>query len=171
MGKSINKKINEIYEANTHRIYVAYGSNLHTGQMAYRCPDAKVVAVGVLEDYKLAFAGWPGHGVATVTPCKGSNVPVALWAISESDEKSLDVYEGWPALYRKEEIEVVLKDGTRATGMVYIMNKKYHDQVMVDALPNIRYFNTIATGYETFGFNKKILNDAYRQTKNLWRFS
>lgn len=171
MGKSINKKINEIYEANTHRIYVAYGSNLHTGQMAYRCPDAKVVAVGMLEDYKLSFAGWPSHGVATITPCKGFKVPVALWAISESDEKSLDVYEGWPALYRKEEIEVTLFNGSKVTGMVYIMNEKYNNKTMVESAPTIRYLNTIETGYRTFGFDLRILDTANKPFKKLWRYS
>ena len=160
MRKSINTKI-----------YVAYGSNLHTGQMAHRCPDAKVIGTGMLVDYKLSFAGWPGHGVATVTPCKGSNVPVAVWAISERDEANLDVYEGWPALYRKEDIEVAMDNGTKISGMVYIMNKKYHNQVMVEAVPTPQYFATIATGYETFGLNKKVLNDAYKAIKNLWRYN
>lgn len=153
--KSINKKI-----------YVAYGSNLHTGQMAYRCPDAKVIGTGVLENYKLSFAGWPSHGVATVTPCKGSNVPVALWSISEEDEKNLDIYEGWPALYRKEDIEVAMEDGTKITGMVYIMNKKYHNQTMVASAPTERYYNTIATGYDTFRFDKKILAAARKPFMN-----
>lgn len=156
MRKSINK--------NT-KLYIAYGSNLHTGQMAYRCPNAKVVGVGTLENYKLSFSGWPNHGVATVTPCKGYNVPVALWSISASDEKNLDVYEGWPALYRKEEIDVTMEDGSKITGMVYIMNKKYHDEVMVESAPTKRYLDTIATGYDTFGFDKKILDTACKPFK------
>lgn len=148
---SINKKI-----------YVAYGSNLHTCQMSYRCPDAEVAGVGVLKNYKLSFEGWSGHGVATVTPCEGSIVPVVLWAISEDDERNLDIYEGFPNLYRKEDIEVTLANGSTVTGMVYLMNKKFHGQLMLPAQPTVAYFNTIASGYKTFGFDSRILGEAYK---------
>lgn len=155
MGKSINTKI-----------YVAYGSNLHTGQMAHRCPDAEVIGTGVLKNYQLEFWGWPGHGVATVTPKNGSEVPVALWSISESDERSLDIYEGWPNLYRKEEIEVTLEDGSKITGMVYLMNRRYRGELVLPACPSVTYFNTIATGYKTFKFDSRILGDAYKPFMN-----
>ena len=32
---------------------LAYGSNLNLGQMAYRCPTAKVYGKGMLLDYQL----------------------------------------------------------------------------------------------------------------------
>lgn len=158
MGKSINKKIK--------RIYVAYGSNLHTGQMSFRCPDAEVIGTGILKNYQLEFWGWPGHGVATVTPKKDSEVPVALWSISEDDEKNLDQYEGWPHLYRKEEIEVTLADGSKITGMVYLMNSRYHGRLVMPACPSVAYYTTIATGYKTFKFDSKILGEAYKPFMN-----
>jgi hypothetical protein len=34
---------------------LAYGSNLNLGQMAYRCPTAKVYGKGMLLDYQLLF--------------------------------------------------------------------------------------------------------------------
>lgn len=34
----------------TGRRYIAYGSNLNRGQMALRCPDAKVVGTGEIKE-------------------------------------------------------------------------------------------------------------------------
>ena len=40
----------------TGRRYIAYGSNLNRGQMALRCPDAKVVGTGEIKDYELSVS-------------------------------------------------------------------------------------------------------------------
>lgn len=139
------------------KLYVAYGSNLHLNQMQYRCPDAKVYGSGVIKNYELTFWGnWNRNGVATVIPKSGTDVPVGLWEISKADEKNLDIYEGWPHLYRKEDIEVVMDDGTVVTGMIYIMNEAR----MRPCFPSDTYFNTIATGYESFGFDLEFLKAA-----------
>lgn len=137
------------------KLYVAYGSNLHLEQMAYRCPDAKVFGTGVLKNYSLTFWGnTRGNGVATVLPEAGTDVPVALWEISAADEKNLDRYEGFPYLYRKENIDVLMADGSIVTGMVYLMN---HGQ---PAYPSDYYYNVIASGYKSFGFDTDFLEAA-----------
>lgn len=141
----------------TTKLYVAYGSNLHLGQMRYRCPDAKVYGTGVLKNYSLTFWGnWNRNGVANVLPGADTDVPVAVWEVSASDEKNLDVYEGFPRLYRKEDVEVLMDDGTIVTGMVYVMNERGMRQV----LPSNSYFETIATGYRSFGFDLSFLEAA-----------
>ena len=145
------------------KLYVAYGSNLNVAQMSYRCPDATVVGVGVLANQQLEFWGWPGHGVATVTPKRGSDVPVAVWAISENDERSLDIYEGWPHLYRKEDIQVVLETGEVVTAMVYLMNKEYRGEKVVVAAPSNTYLNTILQGYKHFGLKRDALSKAVQR--------
>lgn len=151
------------------KLYVAYGSNLHLEQMHYRCPDAKVYGSGVLKNHELTFWGnWNRNGVATVLPGADTDVPVAVWEISARDEKNLDVYEGWPHLYRKEDIEVVMDDGSVVTGMVYIMN----EERMRPASPSSSYYNTIATGYKSFGFNLDFLKAARDKiTEPDYRFS
>ena len=83
------------------QIYVAYGSNMNVEQMKRRCPNAKPIGKYILGDYKLEF-----RGVANIIKCKGKKVPVALWEITEECEKSLDIYEGYPRLYRKEYVKV-----------------------------------------------------------------
>ena len=123
------------------RIYLAYGSNLHLGQMSRRCPDAKRLGTAMLQDYQLLFRGGNRGAVATVEPKKGHTVPVLLWTISARDERSLDHYEGYPFLYRKETVTVEL-DGTPTEAMVYIMNDgKPLGQ------PSVYYYNTIQQGY------------------------
>ena len=139
------------------KLYVAYGSNLHLNQMYHRCPDAKVYGSGVLKNHSLTFWGnWNRNGVATILPGAGTDVPVGIWEISERDEKNLDVYEGWPRLYRKEDIEVVMEDGSVVTAMVYIMNKGH----MYPTQPSDYYYDTIANGYKSFGFNLDFLKSA-----------
>ena len=137
------------------KLYVAYGSNLHLEQMAYRCPDAKVFGTGVLKNYSLTFWGNArGNGVATVLPEAGTDVPVALWEISAADEKNLDRYEGFPYLYRKENIDVLMSNGSIVTGMVYLMN---HGQ---PTCPSDYYYNVIASGYKSYGFDTEFLEAA-----------
>ena len=73
-------------------------------------------------------------------------VPVAMYLISEKDEKSLDYYEGYPDFYVKETLVVDQKDRmTKAT--VYIMNDGYPKSI-----PSMVYFNTCLQGYKDFGF-------------------
>lgn len=137
------------------KLYVAYGSNLHLEQMAHRCPDAKPFGTGVLKNYSLTFWGNArGNGVATVLPGADTDVPVVLWEISAADEKNLDRYEGFPYLYRKENIDVLMDDGSTATGMIYLMN---HGQ---PTHPSDYYYNVIASGYRSFGFDTDFLDDA-----------
>lgn len=38
-----------------YKIYVAYGSNINTEQMMFRCPDAEIYATGMVQDYELSF--------------------------------------------------------------------------------------------------------------------
>lgn len=151
------------------KLYVAYGSNLHLEQMQYRCPDSKVYGTGVLKNYELTFWGnWSRNGVATVLPGSDTDVPVAVWEISAADEKNLDRYEGWPHLYRKENIKVAMDDGSEVIGMVYIMNECN----MRPAYPSDYYFNVIASGYKSFGFDLEFLKAARDKiSKPDYRFS
>ena len=83
------------------RYYIAYGSNLSVEQMSQRCPDAKIAGMAALKDWKLVFKF---H--ADIVPCEGRVVPVLIWEISESDEKNLDLYEGYPHYYVKRQMGV-----------------------------------------------------------------
>ena len=84
-------------------LYFAYGSNLNHEQMQRRCRDSEYIKNFVLEGYKLSFCAVSrSYGVANIIKKSGSKVPGGIWKISESDEKELDIYEGYPTLYTKD---------------------------------------------------------------------
>lgn len=127
--------------------YIAYGSNLNPEQMAARCPTARVIGRGEIKDYELLFRGCRDSAVATVEPKAGSSVPVLIWEIGPEDEWNLDVYEGYPRLYGKENLEVQMAGGCESI-MAYTMNE---GRKM--GMPSARYLETIKAGYESAGFD------------------
>lgn len=136
------------------RYYIAYGSNLNLGQMARRCPTAETVKAVYLHNYRLMFRGG-GAAVATIEKHKGSKAPVLIWRLQPSDEHSLDIYEVYPHLYRKETLRITV-DGRRVQAMVYIMNEASHPY----GTPSRSYFDTIRQGYGEAGFDDRILRRA-----------
>lgn len=143
---------------NRRTLYLAYGSNLHTDQMAHRCPGAKVIDTATLKDYRLVFRGGRHGAVATVEPCVGKSVPVLLWGITEANERSLDIYEGWPRLYRKEYVPVTV-DGKQRTAMMYVMTDGHEL-----GEPSPGYYSVIAHGYKDFGFDLAVLEQAVKDS-------
>ncbi len=130
------------------KLYVAYGSNINLEQMAHRCPNSRVVGTAVIPDYELEF-----RRVATIVPKPGAKVPMLLWEIPKVDERSLDVYEGFPRLYRKEELEFEL-NGQTVTGMAYVMN---YGSTMP---PAAGYYECIREGYLANGMDTDYLEQA-----------
>lgn len=149
------------------KLYLAYGSNLSEEQMAYRCPDAQVIGTAEIKDYELLFKGSLTGSYATIEKKEGSSVPVAVWTISERDERNLDMYEGYPRFYYKQDMDVEMKSletgenmGTY-TAMVYIMDERRRI-----GSPSVGYYEVLADGYERFGFDKDILHKAVMTTVN-----
>ena len=79
--------------------YFAYGSNLNLFQMKRRCKDSVFLKKYELKGYRLNFRS--KYRAADIEKSKNSLVPGALFEISKSDEKKLDVYEDYPILYKK----------------------------------------------------------------------
>ncbi|MBS5955130.1 MAG: gamma-glutamylcyclotransferase [Paraclostridium bifermentans] len=125
------------------KIYCAYGSNMNLEQMSHRCPKAKIIGKGKLENYELTFRG-VYKGVANIEYCEGAIVPIVLWNITDECENALDVYEGYPSLYIKKEVEVIV-DEKAIKAMAYIMNEKFNKMI---AVPTEYYFNVIVKGYK-----------------------
>ena len=118
------------------KFYFAYGSNMNLDQMAYRCPAAEAVCTAKLEGYELFFAGRPGNGVASIRPKQGGAVEGVLWKLTQACEKSLDHYEGFPALYGKETVRVRGSDGTEHRVTAYTMQEPYS---RIPAMPSMGY--------------------------------
>lgn len=138
------------------KLYIAYGSNMNIAQMERRCPTAKIIAVGEAKDYRLRFYGRTESAVATIEKAEGCSVPVLIWKIRPKDEKSLDIYEGYPHLYRKEIIDVDV-NGRQYSGMAYIMNE---NPLFGYNHPSSFYVRIIAEGYRNCGLNPQKLYDA-----------
>ena len=60
------------------KYYIAYGSNMNTEQMAFRCPAAKQAQTAMLPDYRLEFRGARDHAYLTITPEKGGRTDKTL---------------------------------------------------------------------------------------------
>ena len=68
---------------------------------------------------------------------------------------NLDIYEGYPHLYRKETLKLKLGKKT-FSAMVYIIN----GEKMLYGQPSKAYFETIREGYISAGFDPKLLHQA-----------
>lgn len=149
------------------KYYFAYGSNLDKHAMRFRCTSASPVGRGVLEGYKLVFRGG-AYGYLTVEPCEGSTVPIGVWKIDELDEHNLDLYEGYPGFYRKENIKIPvtrLKPANSSAteeieGMIYLMNDGYKF-----ARPTSDYIRTCMNGYADFLLDTNFLDKAVQEVK------
>ncbi len=136
-------------------LYIAYGSNLHRGQMAQRCPGAEVLGIGSIKGYRLAFKTLGVSAFATIEPLEGESVPVAVWRITGHHELALDRYEGFPLHYGKEAAKVSM-GGSDVEGMVYVMNPQ-----AVPGLPSRGYFECVLAGYRSFGLEEEKLMEAW----------
>ena len=148
------------------RYYIAYGSNLHMGQMRYRCPEARVIGTAEIADYRLMFKGSKTGSYLTIEPAKGYSVPVAVWDVSPEDELRLDRYEGYPGFYYKKELTLDItgiRTGKvrRRKVFVYIM----HEERRLGT-PTESYLETCATGYGYFGFDMERLVEALEYSMN-----
>ena len=149
------------------RYYIAYGSNLNTMQMRWRCPNATVMGTAELKDWRLVFKGSKTGSYLTIEPAEGYTVPVAVWEVTAGDEANLDRYEGYPTFYYKQELELEYTGITsgrkrKRTVFVYIM-----DESRPYGVPSKNYLETCAFGYDVFRFDIDILREAYRYSKEV----
>ena len=126
-------------------LYFAYGSNLNHFQMKRRCKDSVFLFKYELKGYKVNFRS--KYRAADIEKKKNSIVPGALFEISKSDEKKLDIYEDFPVLYKKMYFNYYNKKV-----MTYIMSRKSEFRY-----PTERYLNVIKQGYKDCNLDKSYL--------------
>ena len=134
-------------------LYFAYGSNLNLFQMKRRCKDSIFLKKYNLKGYRLNFRS--KYRAADIEKSKNSLVPGALFEISKSDEKKLDVYEDYPILYKKLYFTYYNK-----TVMTYIMVNKTEFRY-----PTERYLNVVKRGYKDCKLDTKYLKVALQPVK------
>ena len=134
-------------------LYFAYGSNLNLFQMKRRCKDSVFLKKYELKGYRLNFRS--KYRAADIEKSKNSLVPGALFEISKSDEKKLDVYEDFPVLYKKLFFAYYNKKV-----MTYIMVNKTEFRY-----PTERYLNVVKRGYKDCKLDMKYLKIALQPVK------
>ena len=136
--------------------YLAYGANMNLDTMSRRCPTAKFLGTGLLEDYRLMFKGEDvTTSYATIEQWSGYAVPFVLWDLPPDAEKKLDRYEGYPIHYQKREVEIEF-GGEKISAMFYCKPEKQRVYP-----PILHYYVALAESYETHGFDKKVLEEAF----------
>ena len=131
-------------------LYFAYGSNLNLFQMKRRCKDSIFIKKYELKGYRLNFRS--KYRAADIEKSKNSLVTGALFEISKSDEKKLDVYEDYPILYKKY--------------YFYYYGKKIMTYIMVNKtpfkFPTEKYLNIVKRGYKDCKLNNQHLLKALK---------
>lgn len=152
----------------TTNLYLAYGSNLNLAQMRCRCPDARVVGCTYLPGMRPVFCGSPSGGYLTLVAGDSGDprgVPCGVFEISERDQASLDLYEGYPLFYRRDYVQTgeifdVLTGrvvSSSASAMIYLMPPGHPL-----GLPSVAYWQTCMQGYRDFNFNPEVLRRALK---------
>lgn len=148
-------------------LYAAYGSNMCEDQMRRRCPSARMVTVGHLPGFRLAFSGMSkrGGGVATIAPQRGSEVPCVVWDISSEDSLRLDRFEGVPHCYQRKRLGVEVGDlfAPIIDANVYLKDGAQAAQL---AVPRDSYFDRIAAAYHHLGIDDNGLYEALAESEN-----
>lgn len=140
-------------------LYIAYGSNLNKEQMSFRCPTAKVVGKGMVNNYSLVF-----NTHADIIPDNMGEVPVLVWNINSDKEwETLDKYEGFPRYYVKQNIAVNMEDGSQVTAIAYVMANDRKGF----CLPYREYFETIREGYRWQNMDEGYLWNALDYTDRM----
>ena len=128
--------------------YFAYGSNMNRLRAGLRIPGALDIGRAELPDWKVVERLY-----ADAVPAKGKTAEGVLYRIGDEELATLDRYEGYPRLYRRETVQVEL-DGKTVDAMVYIMNPKGI------APPSPYYYDVIRKGYEMNGLDIAVLEQA-----------
>ncbi len=143
-------------------LYAAYGSNMDPAQMLQRCPSAPFLGTGWVRGWRLTFGaeefGWEG-ALATLVPVEDDDpgVFVALYDLTEADERTLDAWEGADhGLYRKLRLRVHTLAGD-------VIAYAYALDAFEGGLPSARYLGAIADAAEAAGAPDDYLADLRRR--------
>ena len=129
-------------------LYAAYGSNMDPAQMLRRCPSSPHTGTGWIQGWRLTFGaeefGWEG-AMATLVPDGEQSVFVALYDLTDVDERTLDAWEGADhGLYRKLHLRVNTLAGDEVA-YVYVLD------AFEGGLPSARHLGDIADAAEAAG--------------------
>ena len=118
--------------------------------MRKRCKDSKFLKKFILKDFILTFRSI--YRAADIEVKKNSIVQGALYEISKSDEKKLDLYEDFTNFYKK----IYFKYNSEKVMTSTIVKKS------IFMYPSERYLNIIKQGYKDCNLDNQYLKKALK---------
>jgi gamma-glutamylcyclotransferase len=132
--------------------YFAYGSNMLTARLLFRCPGAEKIEPAFLTGYTLCFdkRSRDGSGKCTIryTGSPSDVVHGVLFTIPQSQVCSLARAEGEGTDYDRVAIQAETKDDKTVPAETYIAKEAKIDR---HAMPYDWYLDLVATGAELHG--------------------
>ena len=146
-------------------LYFAYGSNLCADRLRIRNPSAKLVSVGRLQGYKLAFnrkaKSWCGGVGDIVAAPDNEEMWGAVWELCMSDSDSLDAQEGVSQKdgvdvghYKRLQVSVTTSAGLVCSCRTYVVVK-----TRAGLLPSPAYKGCILTGALAVGLPSEYMEE------------
>lgn len=134
----------------------AFGSNLSLRQMKLRCPDAKPYKALHIPNGRLVF-----RGVADVEYKEGGVIPGALYRITPTCERTLDIFEGVASdVYEKRYLKIRIKSmGNKPFKVLY-----YKMKLKGILPPTEEYIDRIAEGYKDWHLDTAYLDEALHRS-------
>ena len=133
----------------------AYGSNLASDRMATRCPGCRLVGVGYVNGFRLAFTReslhWAG-AVADLQLSPHASVWGAVFEVTDTDLKRLDAFEGVPTAYHRQKLPVHRADGSIVEAWTYLVTEPGPE-----TLPSFRYWKALVDGGTAVGLPDEYL--------------
>lgn len=138
----------------THIWYFAYGSNLDPKQMESRVGPFQEALKARLPRFRLIFRGyskmWNG-ATADIEPCGKKIVYGVVYKISKQQLRKLDKFEGFPNVYKRTWVKVIVENKEILSAVTYIrVNKEPR------APPSKQYLETIIRGLKAHGYSDDV---------------
>lgn len=134
----------------------AFAANISSDALLRRCPDAVPIGPAHLPGFQLRF-----HGVATISPSNPDHIYADrtegfLWAVSSRCLDSLDHFEGYPGLYRREVVTTITATGSEAPAFAYRLAEPTEPLFG----PSDFYLAGIERGYREHDLDERYLRQA-----------
>ena len=145
------------------RVYFAYGSNLLLKQMRDRCPGYKLRGTAVLYNYRVVCNKVKSDGInycAGLKKSTGNKVLGALYKLTPSDIKALDVDEGCYAgtvHYYRDEKDFYVKN--RETGEPVNAFTYFVARPVTPKKPTLEYWEKIFQGCRDHNFPEEYVKN------------
>ena len=118
--------------------YFSYGHLSRSEHLHDLAPDAELVGVGKLENFKLTF-----HRFANIERSHGNDVYGVVWKVRQRDFSVLDSHEALHKNYDRIPLEVKVDDRW-ITCMVYVMDPTNG----LSGAPTEKYIQAMVKGYK-----------------------